>query len=202
MEGIKNIIFDLGGVFINIDFELTWKALAEVSGKSIDEVKSLSEDNKVYDKVERGEFTNEQFYTYLRNVLHSSATDEAMRDAWNALLLEIDVKKVELVKRLSKDYKLFVLSNTSKPHIDALNKSLREVHQINDLKDLFHKVYYSYDVALRKPSTEIYEYVLKDAQLNANETLFIDDNLDNLKGASRVGIQTLHVPHYNTEELI
>ena len=113
--------------------------------------------------------------------------------AWNSLLLDLPPERVELLKKLRENYRLFLLSNTSSIHITQVNKILEATTGIEKLDDLFEKVYYSYDMGLMKPDPAIYLQVLKEQGLEAEETLFLDDNADNIAAASKLGIDTIHV---------
>lgn len=190
---IKNIIFDLGNVIINIDFDLTYQALAKLSNKSIVEIHQAFVDYEIWDRYEKGKFTNQEFIDLLRNKLEINHSDQDIINAWNALLLDIPQKRIDKLKELSKKYRLFILSNTSDIHIIDVNRILQESTGVQDLKDLVEKAYYSYEINLRKPSLEIYKYVVEDAELNISETLFLDDNLDNIIGANEFGLHTIHV---------
>jgi glucose-1-phosphatase len=98
-----------------------------------------------------------------------------------------------MLERLAKKYTLYVLSNTNQTHIDWVHEDLKKNHHISEYEQrFFTKVYYSHEIHLRKPDVEIYEYVLQNANLNAAETLFIDDNYDNVQAAQSIGIQVIH----------
>jgi glucose-1-phosphatase len=190
---IKNIIFDLGNVIINIDFDLTYQALAKISNKSLNEINQAFIDYEIWDIYEKGKLTNQEFIDLLRNKLEINHSDQDIINAWNALLLDIPQKRIDKLKELSKKYRLFILSNTSDIHIIDVNRILQESTGVRDLKDLVEKAYYSYEINLRKPSLEIYKYVVEDAKLKISETLFLDDNLDNIIGANEFGLHTIHV---------
>ncbi len=193
MNGIKNIIFDLGNVIIDIDFDLTYRAFAELVGKPMDEVYAEMERLEVFDRVEKGHFTDLEFVQFLREKMAIEADDKTIIDAWNALLLDVPKERTELIFKLREKYNVYVLSNTSNPHIIEVNNILERQTGVKDVKDLCDKAFYSYEMGLRKPGTEIYEVALKEQGLVAEETLFLDDRLDNLQGAEAVGIKTIHV---------
>ena len=190
---IKNIIFDLGGVVIDIDFNLTFSAFARLANQSIEETKKVMSDLNIWDRYERGSLTDQDFINIIRESLQLMQTDEEIITAWNALLLELPKKRIDLIKQINTKYNTYVLSNTSNIHIVGVNKILEKSTGENDLKNIFGKIYYSYEINRRKPDLDIYEFVLKDAGLKPEETLFLDDNLDNIGAAKKVGIQTIHV---------
>jgi putative hydrolase of the HAD superfamily len=190
---IKNIIFDLGNVIINIDFDLTYRAFSKLTEKDLDQVYQKFNALKLWERYETGELSDEQFIEILRNELELKASNQQIIDAWNALLLDIPVKRVQKMQDLAKKYRLFILSNTSQLHIIDVNRILKEQTGVSDLKDLVEHAYYSYDMGLRKPNPEIYLEVLENSNLLVDETLFLDDNLDNIIAAQKLGIHCIHV---------
>ena len=109
------------------------------------------------------------------------------------MLLQISPHRFEMLKTLkAKGYRLFVLSNTNVTHLEWVFNYCLVAHQVDDFDAFFEKAYYSHLVGMRKPDAEIYEFVLSDANLKAAETLFIDDNGDNIASAKALGIQVIH----------
>ena len=192
-NSIKNIIFDLGNVIINIDFDLTYKAFENLTEKNLKQVYQEFDNQQIWEKYELGELTNKAFIQLLRDALEINASDKKIIDAWNALLLDIPQKRIDKLRELNKNYRLFFLSNTSDLHILDVNRILKETTGVSDLKELVEVAYYSFEMKLRKPDTTIYDEVLKQSQLKASETLFLDDNLDNIIGANSIGLNTIHV---------
>jgi putative hydrolase of the HAD superfamily len=111
------------------------------------------------------------------------------------MLGDIPAGRIELLRELRSKYKTYLLSNTNAIHLDCFSGMVKKAHGLESLDPLFHKAYYSHLMKLRKPDAAIYEYVLNENGLKANETIFLDDNVANLKGAASVGIQTFHVTH-------
>lgn len=190
---IKNIIFDLGNVIINIDFDLTYQAFEKLTDKNLKEVYQEFEEKQIWERYELGELSNEAFIQLLKETLEIASSDDEVIKAWNALLLDIPVQRIQRIKELSKKYRLFILSNTSDLHILDVNRILKASNGIADLKELVEVAYYSYEMELRKPGRDIYHQVLIDSGLKASETLFLDDNEDNIIGAKKVGLHTIHV---------
>lgn len=136
------------------------------------------------------------FLNQVRHIANGSNwPDEHIIDAWNTLLLDIPADRIELLQELNKNYRLFLLSNTSPIHIRKVNQILFETAGISDLNELFEKVYYSYELGCMKPDAIIYEKVLEDASILPEESLFLDDNADNIAGALAAGINSIHVEH-------
>ena len=193
-DSIKNIVFDLGDVIINIDVPRAAQSFATLSGREKAEVIRLFEESKLFRLFETGQLDAPGFRSHVRQLLENSAWDDTEIDtAWNSLLLELPAERVELLKELSKKYRLFLLSNTSSIHIEAVNKILHKASGVEQLDDLFEKVFLSYEMGIMKPHPEIYRRVLEEADIQAEETLFLDDNADNIRAASALGIQTIHV---------
>ena len=125
--------------------------------------------------------------------MHINASDEQFDIAWNAILLDIPKERIELLLNLGKEYRIFMLSNTNSIHMIRMNQYLRNVFGINTYKDIFEKAYYSFEMGMRKPEREIFEFVLKDSGLNPSETLFIEDTQNNIDTARQLGIQTYFI---------
>ncbi|MEO6282443.1 MAG: HAD family phosphatase [Dyadobacter sp.] len=193
-DKIKNIIFDLGDVILNIDVPIASKSFATLSGKEQIEILSIFKENNLFRQFETGKLDEAGFRNYIRELLgFSDLSDEAIDTAWNSLLLDLPPERVTLLQKLAENYRLFLLSNTSSIHITQVNKILEASTGIEKLDDLFETVFLSYEMGLMKPDAQIYLNVLEQAGLKAGETLFLDDNLDNINAASKLGIETIHV---------
>lgn len=191
--GIKNIVFDLGDVIIPIDLRGPIRNFAVLSGLSEDEVEALWREHGLTLQYETGLIDDAGFRQHVRQLLkNDSWADEVIDTAWNTVLLDLPVERVQRIRELRGQYRLFLLSNTSAIHIARVNKIFTELGQ-PPLEDLFERVYYSYEVKLAKPSPEIYQYVLNTAGLAAEETLFLDDNPHNIRAAAELGIQAVQV---------
>jgi glucose-1-phosphatase len=193
-DKIKNIIFDFGDVIINIDIPLTAKAFAELANRPVEEIEAISKENKLFHKIETGLLDEPTFRNYIRATLgHPEWTDQTIDTAWNALLLDIPPARIELIQQLSKKYRLFLLSNTSSIHITESNKILQKATGVPYLGVLFEKMFLSYEMGVMKPNLGIYEMALAEANIKPEETVFLDDNFDNIQAAKELGIQTIHV---------
>lgn len=191
---IKNIIFDFGDIFINLDKEATPKGLAKLGiPKMTDEIVQLNHD------YEKGMIDSEDFINFFQEKYTISKSDLLV--AWNAILLDFPEKRFQFLRDLtaSKKYRLFLLSNTNDLHFQYV-KEVWGLKFYNDFKDCFEQFYLSYEIKLRKPDKEIFEFVLSENGLIANETLFVDDLKENTDGASLLGI---HVWNLNpTKECV
>ena len=193
MQNIRNIIFDLGGVILDIDFKRTEKAFVDLGITNFGELFGLGHAASFFKDHEAGRITDDEFLDSLRKLANNSLTGDAVQKAWNALLISFPTERIELLKKLNGRYRLFLLSNTNAIHLAAFQKIYREAFNNGSFSDLFEKVYYSHEIRLRKPDKEIYLYVLKDSGLNPTETVFIDDALVNVEAARASGMQAIHI---------
>jgi len=193
-DKIKNIIFDLGDVILNIDVPVASLSFSKLSGREQQEILDLFKEKDLFRQFETGSLDETGFRNYIRELLvFPDWTDNMIDTAWNSLLLDLPPERVELLKNLRTRYRLFLLSNTSSIHITQVNKILEAATGVKKLDDLFDKVYLSYEMGLMKPDPAIYQQVLEEQGLVAEETLFLDDNADNIKAAATLGIATIHV---------
>jgi putative hydrolase of the HAD superfamily len=192
---IHNIIFDLGGVILNLSVESTLRKFAALSNQPLDEVVATYHARPEFLAYEKGEITSDEFRANLRKIFGLTSADTALDECWNAMLGDIPPERIDLLRELKSRYRTFLLSNTNAIHVDCFSGIVKKDHNLESLEPLFHKTYYSHLMKMRKPDPEIYEYVLNQNNLKADETIFLDDNAANLKGAASVGIQTFHVTH-------
>jgi HAD superfamily hydrolase (TIGR01509 family) len=192
MQAIRNIIFDLGGVILNIDFKKTEAAFKLLGWDSFSDYISQFHISDLFENYETGKIDDLQFVEGISALMGKAANNEHIIEAWNALLLDFPTERIALLKELKTKYRTFLLSNTNAIHLNAFQEKLYQKEGVY-LEDLFEKAYYSHVVKLRKPSTEIFELVLNENNLNPAETLFIDDTASNFEGAQKLGIQVFHL---------
>ena len=191
---IKNLIFDLGDVIINIDVPRAAVNFAKLTGKTTAEVAAIFEEKQLFRQFETGILDADEFRAYVREILRAPwLMNPVVEVAWNSLLLDIPPARVALLQTLANKYRLFLLSNTSPIHIAETNEILERATGVSRLEELFEIAFYSYQMNLMKPDPAIYLRVLEEAGILAEETLFLDDNADNIKAAQLLGIQTIHV---------
>ena len=197
---IKNIIFDLGGVVLNIDPKLTVAAFESFGLKDVAAKYNFPNQVQLFDQLEVGEITPDQFRDGLRELFETRLTDEQIDEAWNKMLLDFPEGRLEALERVGKNYPTFLLSNTNEIHLEAYLKILEETTGRNDMNHIFDKIYYSQRVGMRKPDEKLFRLVLEENNLKAEETLFIDDALINVEAARKVGIKGYHI-HISDEEV-
>ncbi|CAL2103139.1 Haloacid dehalogenase [Tenacibaculum sp. 190130A14a] len=179
---IKNIIFDYGDVFINLDKQATYKELAKLGVTEV-----TDEMMQQYYQYEMGLISTDEFVGFFHDKFQISK--ENLIDAWNAILLDFPLRRLAFIKELatSKKYRLFLLSNTNELHISWIQNDWG-MELYNEFKSCFEQFYLSHEIKMRKPNADIFEFVLNENNLEASETIFIDDTAENTAAASELGI--------------
>lgn len=193
MQGIRNIIFDLGGVFLNLNYQLTEDAFVAAGVTDFHTYFTQHFSNPLFEQLETGKISEQDFYQGFREQTGTSINDETIRDAWNAMLLDFPAARLQWLNEVSKRYRIFLFSNTNQIHYDAFMARFTQDHPGVDFNSYFIKAYYSQYMGLRKPYPEAFQFILNEQQLNPAETLFIDDTSKNITGAQAVGLQTIYL---------
>ncbi|MDD3686379.1 MAG: HAD family phosphatase [Bacteroidales bacterium] len=196
---IKNIIFDLGNVILNIDTKLSEKAFAKHGLNNFGELYTLAAQSEIFDRLEVGSISPSDFYSEFRHLTKSNLSDEIIRNCWNALILDYPPARIKLLADLKQKYRTFLLSNTNRIHYEFYNPLINEQFGFDGLESFFEKAYFSHEIGMKKPDPKIFEFVLENSNLIPAETLFIDDNKANIEAASALGIQTLWLKDNNLE---
>ena len=189
MGNIRNLVFDIGNVIIDIDYAATVAEFQKLSSINFSEIVSYSKQHQIFDLFEIGKISPKQFRDELKKFLNPGVTDTEIDYAWNAILVHYPPQKIELLKHLKKQYPTFALSNINEIHIASIDKVAREQFDAQYFSDFFHAAYYSNEVGCRKPERDIYEYLLQHQNIKPEETLFIDDKAENVEAARMLGIQ-------------
>ncbi len=187
-QAIKNIIFDLGGVLLNIDYTLTEQAFMQLGMRHFAEVYSQAKQSLLFDSFETGKISASEFRKQLRPHLPENTSNADIDKAWNAMLLDFPAVHIEWLTKLKTKKRLFLLSNTNEIHEKAFETYLHQTFGENIFSQLFENYYYSHRIGLRKPDAACFRYVLEKNKLQASETLFIDDSLQHIEGAQACGI--------------
>jgi putative hydrolase of the HAD superfamily len=191
LREIKNIVFDFGGVLINLDRQRCVDAFIRLGLKDIDSMIGNYAQTGLFLALERGEVSPSDFRDAIRQMISSGApvSDAEIDAAWHEFLLDIPQYKLDLLAELRKDYRVLMLSNTNIIHFEQVKKTQFEVDG-HKMSDYFDKCYLSYEIGLTKPYADIFEYMLRDAQILPQETLFIDDGEANIEMARSLGFAT------------
>ena len=192
-KNIKNIVFDLGGVLVDLDFKSAINGLQKAGFASVKEQLQAFDREGIFQKFELGEMTAEEFRSAIRENSTVTLTDEEVDALWNLMLLEIPREKLELILDLRGKYMVYLLSNTNSIHWNYVCKNAFNYRGFR-VNDYFEKTFLSFEMHLAKPDKAIFEKMLEDANLLAEETFFIDDSEANCKAAAEVGI---HAHHYH-----
>jgi putative hydrolase of the HAD superfamily len=191
MKKIQNIIFDLGGIFIELDYFKTEKAFISLGVTNFPELYSQHMVTPLFADLETGKIEEEAFYNAFRKTTGINLSNEQIKDAWNAMLLNFPPERLHWLKDIAKKYKIYLFSNTNIIHYNAFQKIFNENTGLNNFDDFFIKAYYSHNLKMRKPDTASFLEIIKRENLVADETLFIDDTPKNIEGAEQAGLQTI-----------
>lgn len=191
---IKNIIFDFGGVLLDLDFDRTYQEMSKLLGIPF-YPDSFSESTQSFlHDFEKGNISKETFIWHIQQLSHQSLPvpqGKEIIDAWNAMLLGWKSDKLDYLQYLRRRYKIFLLSNTNIIHIEWVHQDLKKHHNIYYFeKVFFDKVYYSHEVNMRKPDAEIFHFLTNDAKIRPEESLYIDDLNENVLSAIQTGFQS------------
>lgn len=193
LTNIKNIIFDLGGVIININYNKAIEEMQRLCKENCNIEFSQKEQSHLFDLYETGNSTDAEFRANLRQAYSIEASDEDIDWAWNAMLLDIPQERIDLLLELGRKYRIFLLSNTNAIHLKRFNEIVAHSFSIPSLDSLFEKTYYSHLVGKRKPDAAIFQQILDENGLEKQDTLFIDDSIQHIQSADKLGLHTLHL---------
>ena len=193
MSNIKNLILDLGGVLLNVDYLKTQNAFINDGIKNFQQLYSQAQASPLFEDLETGKISEQDFYNALRTITSSSLQNKNITTSWNAMLGSFYPEAIAWLKQIKNKYNLYLYSNTNIIHQTAFNKIYKTEFGEEDFNALFIKAWYSNEIGYRKPYRESFEFVLKLAGLQPGETLFIDDTLVNIEGAKQAGLQTIYL---------
>ena len=196
---IKNIIFDLGGVILDIDENIVYKELEKL-GINVIELAHSKEFKEIMSKFDTGIYTAPTFRRKMKALVgQDKMTDQKFDAIWNAMLLDIPRERIEAIEQVKQHYKIFLMSNTNEIHYDLYVRDLQLRFGYKEFDALFHKSYFSFAEHLEKPDPRFFELILDHEHLLPEETLFIDDTEANIKVAKSLGI---HCYHISRDELV
>ena len=179
---INTIIFDFGDIFINLDKEGSINEFKKLGLEYLNEV--LLEKNDLFEK---GKISELEFIESFQKYIHSASIDD-IRKAWNKIIGDFPLYRLEFLQMLVGKYRLFLLTNTDSIHIEHFEHKVGQSFS-RDFYQCFEKVHYSYEMGMRKPDENIFNYLIKHHDLSPKRTLFIDDKKENTDAAERLGIQ-------------
>jgi putative hydrolase of the HAD superfamily len=192
-KSFQALLFDLGGVLYDIDDQRSMDAFKALGLDDFDELYNLREQTDLFDALEIGKIGKKEFESEIGKYFKKKPAEGKIIEAWQALLIGMREENVRLLRSLRPYYRLYLVSNTNEMHLEPIDAEMRENFGVSQLRDLFDKAYFSFEIGLRKPDKSIYEYVIWDAGLDPDRSLFIDDNEDNVKGARMAGLHAFHM---------
>ena len=191
MNKIRNIIFDYGNVIFTIDFNRAQHSFTELGVKNVDHFFSHKGHDSLFDQFEQGLISSSEFRDGIRKVTGiKSLSDAEIDKAWNSLLIGVPEPNHDLLLKVKEKYRTFLLSNNNEIHYNWIMDYLQREHRLDSNAVFFEKDYYSHLMKMRKPNREIFEFVMRENNLNPKETLFIDDSPQHLKTADMLGLNT------------
>lgn len=188
---LKNIIFDFGNVLVNLDEQATMEALMAV----LDPEKIADFFEMALFPFEKGQISEEAFFNRLQRRSKKVEDGEYYFSAWNQMILDFPENRMQMLRELRSNYRLFLMSNINITHLRYIKRMLQLHNQSPEFETLFDQVYLSFECGMRKPELEFFQNILEKEQLIAEECLFIDDRIENIEAAIQLGINThLHDP--------
>jgi putative hydrolase of the HAD superfamily len=192
LKGKSTIIFDLGNVLLDINLDRTLTRFKQLGIAEQDSLISRYKQSGIFCDLEDGKISKFEFAQQIRKQHNLSIKDEVIFEAWSALLGSYKEERIEMILKLKQNFRVLLLSNTNEIHIKACGYNVPIVGSLNNL---FHQVYYSYKLGVSKPHKEIFEILLKKENIKPSEALFLDDSIDNIKAAEKLGIDSWWVEH-------
>ena len=200
-KNVKAVIFDLGGVILNINYQKTIEAFEKLGIKKSEKLYNQFDQEKLFDAYETGDLSSESFVTEIQKRLDKTVPKEAVVKAWNTMIGDFPSHKLDFINDLCKKIPCFLLSNTNELHLKKVQEVLQK-STYNSLDQLFEKCFYSHLIGKRKPHPETFQWVLKKMLFKADEVLFIDDSPQHIAGAKEAGLKTLFFEKETTFEEI
>ncbi|MDR1227060.1 MAG: HAD family phosphatase [Prevotellaceae bacterium] len=190
---VKNIIFDLGGVLLDIDYQASVQAFVELGFTDFSSTFSQAKQTTLFDAFETGSISAAEFRAELRKLAPYEITDIQIDNAWNAMLGSYRLSSLSKVLELGKNYRVFLLSNTNEIHYPYIDSLPPQGSGHASLSEFFEKDYYSHLIHACKPNADAFQRVLQENNLLAGETLFIDDTSRHIEGAKKVGLNVFQL---------
>jgi putative hydrolase of the HAD superfamily len=191
LSEIKNIIFDFGGVIININPKLTINALKELGIYNAERAFANIKVSSILYDLEIGKLSKNEFLHYIKNLSKKDITFNQIIDAWNKMILDIPKERIDLLTEVKKYYNIYLLSNTNTIHYNYFNPLFLSATGGVPFQKFFNKAYFSFEIKMRKPGIEIFKFLLNDTKILPTETLFIDDSIENIETANLLGFKTI-----------
>lgn len=190
MNNIKNLLLDLGGVILDVDYHKMVETFKSYNIPDFDKHFTQAQQAEIIDRFEEGKCTIEEFRNGIRELVGVNLTDKQIDDAWYSMILDLPEERIQLIGLLKLKYNMYMFSNTNELHIEMLKKKYQQQFGFDIFTFLFTKAYFSNEIMMRKPHPESFQWLLDDAGIKAEETLFIEDSPQHIEGAKKVGLNT------------
>ncbi len=192
LADIDTIIFDLGGVILDISPAETERRFAEKGITVTHEMFHTTPEKNPFTRLEQGTISHEQFFNGVRETFKTDLSDSQIRHAWDGMLLKWTPERIQLILKLKKHYRILLLSNTNSVHYETYTKSFREQFGF-PFENLFHELYLSHEMGCRKPGSAIYKQLIEKSKIIPERSIFIDDTLLNIEACEKAGIRGYHL---------
>lgn len=193
--GITTIVFDLGGVIIDLDKGRCIESFKRLGYENIEEKLSNFRQTGEFLELEEGRIDVATWRQKVRTELNEGVTDQEIDTAFNDFLVGIPLKKLQMLRSLRKKYRVAMLSNTNALMFETKIPQLFKVEGL-EMEEYFDIMFLSYKMNMSKPSSDIYTTMLQELNCNPSEVLFLDDGLANIDAAKALGINTMHIEPY------
>ena len=191
MKKIDALLFDLGGVLIDVDYHKTIDAFSQLGVQNPSDLYNQFGQNQLFDQYEKGEVPSKFFLEQLKPLTKNNTSESDIVTAWNAMIGDFPTEKLDFIAELSQHNPCFLLSNTNEIHLKKAIENLQKT-AVKNLDDLFIKCYYSHIIGKRKPEVETFKWVVDQMGMEANKVLFIDDSPQHIEGAKKAGLQVIY----------
>lgn len=191
MKNIRHILFDLGGVLLNIDFQKTVTAFQNLGCKAFGNFTNVATLPDFFYLFETGKISQDAFFEEINKIANKPISDSEIIRCWNAMLLDFPLRRLQILQQLQIHFDLILVSNTNEIHEAFFNQKIRSQTGFPSLNIFFDKVYYSHRIGIRKPDPALFKKILEENGLKPENTLLIDDTKINTDAASQLGMQTI-----------
>ncbi|MBI2257964.1 MAG: HAD-IA family hydrolase [Flavobacteriia bacterium] len=182
------ILFDLGGVILNIDYNKTAEEFKNLGLTQFDELYSQAKQEGLFDELEMGKINGQTFVQHIKKLSPSQVNEFQIIHAWNAMLLDLPKENLAFLSQINKKKRSFLFSNTNEIHLLEFNKKIKENHSVPNLNSFFEKTYYSHIFGHRKPNPDGFIAICKENKLEFDKLIFIDDSIQHIESAKKLGI--------------
>lgn len=191
IHSYDHYILDLGGVIINIDYERAIQAFAKIGAADFEKIYNQFAQSDIFDRYETGKISSQHFVNKILDILPNGTTPNQVVEAWNAMILDLPIERIELINELrAKGKKVYMLSNINDLHHAKAWRVWSNVHATSP-EDTYDKIYLSHIIGRRKPDPQTFTFVCSDLVLQPSEVLFIDDSIQHIKGAHEAGLDAI-----------